>query len=97
MFAGGVAHSGQFLVVGKIVAVAAQMGGSIRRLLAVAFGAVAAAAAGAGNNPTALVLAASNSRLGTPFVEENLHCYNTAPAVQETRQGNTAVVADPEV
>lgn len=97
-FAGGGARNGRFLAVDTVIVVAG-MGGSIRRV--VEFGVVsagtAAAAAGEGSNPAALVLAASNSLVGTPSAEENLHCYSTAPAAQETRHGNTAAVADPEV
>lgn len=100
-FAGGGARNGRFLAVDTVIVVA-EMGGNIRRV--VEFGAVsagtaaaAAAAVGEGSNPAALVLAASNSPVGTPSAEENLHCYSTAPAAQETRHGNTAAVADPEV
>lgn len=101
MFAAGRVWVERLLVVGRIVIVAAEMGASIRRLLAEAFGVVAvvAAAAVVGSGLAFLALAASSSYMGTPSAGEDLHCYNTASAtgsVEKTDHCNTAAAVDPE-
>lgn len=106
MFAAGRVWAERLLVVGRIVVVAVpEMGGSIRRLLAEAFGVVAVVAAaavvvGSGLAVLVLALAAGSSYMGTPSAGEDLHCYNTASAtgsVEETGHYNTAAAVDPEV
>lgn len=98
MFVAEGAQVGQFLVVGRIV-LAAGMGVSIRKPLVGAFGAVAAAAAGAGSSPAVLALVARSSHMGTLSVGENLRCCSTAPAIasaEDIGHYNTAAVVDPE-